>query len=138
MKQRIQFLLLCFFGQIATVRAGDVVLIGNANVPKMDVETVQKIYTGKFITVNGVNVTPVSLKAGSPLRNAFLATFLNQDEEKYTGYWTVRRYVGKGTPPLELNSSEEIIQFVSSTAGALGYIDETDLKENMNVVARKK
>lgn len=114
------------------------VLIGNANVPKMDVETVQKIYTGKFITVDGVNVTPVSLKAGSPLRNTFLATFLNQDEEKYTGYWTVRRYVGKGTPPLELNSSEDMIHFVNTTAGALGYIDETDLRENMNVVARKK
>jgi hypothetical protein len=138
MKQRIQFLGLCFLCFGANVKAGDVIVIGNANVPKMDVETVQKIYTGKFITVNGINVTPVSLKAGSTLRNVFLATFLNQDEEKYTGYWTVRRYVGKGTPPLELNDSEEMIHFINTTAGALGYIDETDLKENMNVVARKK
>lgn len=138
MKQKIQFLWLCFLCLSANVRAGDVVIIGNANVPKMDVETVQKIYTGKFITVNGVSVTPTSLKAGSPLRNTFLDTFLNQDEEKYTGYWTVRRYVGKGTPPLEFNNSEELIQFVNSNAGALGYIDETDLTAEMNVVARKK
>lgn len=138
MKQKIRFLLLCFLCLNANVRAGDVIIIGNVNVPKMDVETVQKIYTGKFITVNGVAVTPASLKSGSLLRNTFLNTFLNQDEEKYTGYWTVRRYVGKGTPPLEFDSSEEIIQFVNSTAGALGYIDETDLKKDMNVVARKK
>lgn len=138
MKQKIQFLLLCFLCLSSNVRAGDIIVIGNANVPKMDIETVQKIYTGKFITLDGISVTPVSLKTGSPLRNAFLSTFLNQDEEKYTGYWTVRRYVGKGTPPLEFNSSQEIIEFISATAGALGYIDEADLKENMNVVARKK
>ena len=135
---KLKFLLLCFLFFSANVRAGEVIVIGNANVPKMDVETVQKIYTGKFITVNGVNVTPVALKAGTPLRNAFLGNFLNQDEEKYTAYWTVRRYVGKGTPPLEFNNTDEMIKFIESTAGALGYIDEIDVKENMNVVARKK
>jgi ABC-type phosphate transport system substrate-binding protein len=82
-------------------------------------------------------VKPVNAKLGSNERNRFLENVMNQDEEKYTGYWTVRRYIGKGTPPNELNSAAEIIDYVKSTAGAIGYIDATELKTEMNVLNRK-
>jgi len=119
------------------VQAGDIVVIGNSNVPKMDVQTVQKVYTGRFVSVDGVSISPVSAKSGTLIRNRFLQDFMNQDEEKYTGYWTVRRYVGKGTPPNELGSPEEVINYVQSTPGGVGYIDEAELKAGMNVVTRK-
>lgn len=121
----------------AQAHAGEIVVIGNANVPKMDAATVQKIYTGKFIAVSGVNVSPVGLKPGMAVRNRFLQDFLNQDEEKYTGYWTVRRYIGKGAPPAELASATEVISHVQATPGAVGYIDEAELKPGLNVIARK-
>lgn len=122
---------------ISRVHAGDIVIIGNSNVPKIDITTVQKIYTGKVISVSDINVTPIAVKTGTPTRNRFLQDFMNQDEEKYTGYWTVRRYVGKGTPPNELDSAEAVINFVQSTPGAVGYIDEAELKTGLNVVSKK-
>jgi hypothetical protein len=118
-------------------QAGEIVVIGNNNVPKMDVVTVQKIYTGKFISVSGVSVTPVGNKPGSTVRNRFLQDFLNQDEEKYSAYWTVRRYIGKGVPPAEFASVAEVISYVQSTPGAIGYIDEAELKQGINVIARR-
>lgn len=117
--------------------AGEIVVIGNSNVPKMDVATIQKIYTGKFISVSGVNVTPVAAKPGTTARNRFLHEFINQDEEKYAAYWTVRRYIGKGAPPTELASSADVINYVQSTPGAVGYIDEAELKQGVNVIARR-
>ena len=117
--------------------AGEIVVIGNSNVPKMDTATIQKVYTGKFISVAGVNVTPVGVKPGSAVRNRFLQEYLNQDEEKYTAYWTVRRYIGKGAPPAELASGADVISYVQSTPGAVGYIDEAELKPGMNVIARR-
>lgn len=117
--------------------AGEVVVIGNGNVPKIDVVAVQKIYTGKFISVAGVSVTPVGIKPGMATRNQFLQEFLQQDEEKYTAYWTVRRYIGKGAPPAELASIAEVINYVMTTPGAVGYIDAAELKQGMNVIARK-
>lgn len=117
--------------------AGDVVVIGNSNVPKMDSGTVLKIYTGKFISVAGVSVTPVALKQGLALRSRFLQDYLGQDDEKYDAYWTVRRYIGKGTPPAEMATSADIINYVQSTPGGIGYIDAADLKPGINVVARK-
>jgi ABC-type phosphate transport system substrate-binding protein len=118
--------------------AGEIVVIGNSNVPKMDSVTIQKVYTGKVISVSGINITPVGVKTGTATRNTFLQGFLNQDEEKYTAYWTVRRYIGKGAPPAELASDADVIKYVQSTPGAVGYIDEADLKPGMNVIARSK
>jgi ABC-type phosphate transport system substrate-binding protein len=137
MKTTLKVVSLAVSLAFAPVQAGDIVVIGNSNVPKMDAVTVQKIYTGKFISVAGVNVTPVGVKPGAAARNRFLQEFLNQDEEKYTAYWTVRRYIGKGAPPAELTSTAEVINFVQSTPGAVGYIDEAELKQGMNVIARR-
>ena len=137
MKTTIIVVLLAVSLTFATAHAGDIVVIGNSNVPKMDAVTIQKVYTGKFITVSGVNVKPVGVKPGTTARNRFLKEFLNQDEEKFTAYWTVRRYIGKGTPPSDLASAAAVISYVQSTPGAVGYIEEADLKPGMNVIARR-
>lgn len=133
----IKALLLATLLLAAPTHAGNIVVIGNGNVPKLDADTVQKIYTGRFVSVGGVNIRPVGPKPGVGTRDRFLQEFLKQDEEKYTAYWTVRRYIGKGAPPAELAGAAEIIQYVQSTPGAVGYIDEADLRQGINVIARK-
>jgi ABC-type phosphate transport system substrate-binding protein len=115
--------------------AGDVVVIGNANLGKLDVATVQKIFTGKQIKVDGIDVTAVNVKSG-PLREQFLQTFLQQTDAKYTAYWAIRLFVGKGAPPPELSSPAEVVKFVQSTPGAIGYVDESDLVDSVRVLAR--
>ncbi|MDD5216446.1 MAG: hypothetical protein PHQ03_13060 [Methylococcales bacterium] len=137
-RNKIHFLWLMFLTNMVNVAAAEVVIVGNRNVSKIDTATVQKIYTGKFISVDGVTITPVSFKAGTTQRDEFLKIFMNQDEEKYTAYWTVRRYVGKGTPPNELESAAEVIKFIQSTPGAVGYIDETEVKDGIHVLLRGK
>jgi hypothetical protein len=136
MKKLFVLFSLAFFFVPASY-AGNIVVIGNDSVPKMDMATIQKVFTGKVISVAGVNVTAVNAKAGMSSRNSFLQEFLKQDEEKYVAYWTVRRYIGKGAPPLELKSDEDIISYVQANPGAVAYIDENKLKPGMNVIARK-
>jgi hypothetical protein len=46
--------------------------------------------------VDGVPVTAVNANAGSETRNHFLHAFLNQDEDRYTAYCTVRPCIGEG------------------------------------------
>jgi hypothetical protein len=121
-------------------QAGEIIVIGNNNVPKMDAATVSKVYTGKYISVAGVSVSPIGLKPGNSTRNRFLQDFLHQDEEKYDAYWTVRRYIGKGTPPPEMATTAELISYVQATPGAIGYLDAADVKHgiSVNVVAKVK
>ena len=110
------------------------VLIGNANVPRLDAPTVQRLYTGRTVEVGGTPVVVVNAAPGSRARERFLALVMQQDEEKYVGYWTVRKHIGKGTPPRELKSAADIIEFVQSTPGAVGYVLNADLKTGLNVV----
>lgn len=133
MQYKLVALILLFITHTAC--AGDIVVIGHAGLGKMDSATIQKIFMGKTIEVGSIYVTAVNLKP-SALRQRFLQTFLKQDDDKYTAYWMVRRYVGKGLPPRELTTAAEVIAFVQSTAGAIGYIDENDLKSGLNVIAR--
>lgn len=129
--------MLVLLGRIGGAHAGEIVVIGNANLTKVDRKAIAKIYTGKMQAVDGIAI--VAVNAGQAhLRERFLQTFLNQDNEKYVAYWTVRRYTGQGAPPRELGSAEEMIAFVRSTPGAIGYVDEADLQPGVNVLARKK
>ena len=132
-KLKLIFALLAF--SLCEAHAQNVIVIGHAGLSKLNSTTVQRIFTGKAIEVDGVLVTAINLKSGA-LRNRFLQRFLNQDDDKYTAYWTVRRFIGKGIPPKELSSTAEVIDFVQNTPGAIGYIDEDELKPGLNVVSR--
>lgn len=99
--------------------------------------TIQKLFTGKIVKLEGKNITVVNAAPGNAIRSRFLEAYLNQDEEKYIAYWTVRKFIGKGLPPPELDTSAAIINFVQSTPGAIGYIDVADLKAGVNVLSRK-
>lgn len=114
-----------------------IVIVAHPNVHKLDQPTVQRVFTGKVIEVGGVTVSPVNLRVGQPLRSRFLSDYLQQTDDAYVAYWTVRRYVGKGVPPREFATVAEVISYVQSTPGAVAYLDEVDVPPSMNVVLRK-
>ncbi|MDE2368859.1 MAG: hypothetical protein KGN16_07785 [Burkholderiales bacterium] len=130
-------LCLCLFALGSQAQDKDaVVLIANPSVPHLDLATVQRLYTGRAVEVGGNAVVVVNAAPGSPLRERFMATVLKQSDEQYIAYWTVRKHIGKGTPPVELKSSAEIIAFVLGMPGGVGYIAASDLRPGMNVVLR--
>ncbi|MDH4391746.1 MAG: hypothetical protein QE285_10045 [Aquabacterium sp.] len=107
----------------AQTQADGLLVIGHASVPRVDAATVARLYTGRAIEAGPVTVTVCNLAVGHPLRSRFLAVCLQTDEERYRAYWTVRRHVGKGAPPRELASVAEMIDIVTRTPGAVGYLD---------------
>lgn len=115
---------------------GGVVVIGHSGLERIDPTTVQRIYTGRVVELGGVSVKPINVSAGSPTRQRFLHVFLNQDDENYIAYWTVRRYIGKGVPPKEVADTSEVIRYVQSTPGAIGYIDESSVTPGLNILLR--
>lgn len=106
---------------------GKIVVVGSQNVAPLDTIAVKRIYTGRVIEVNGVTVYPVNIKASHPNRERFLKKYLKQNSDEYEAYWTVRRFIGKGTPPIELNSEKEIIEYIRSNSGAIGYLNQDNM-----------
>ncbi len=138
MKRRALTVLLALlpWARHGRAQAGGIVVIGHPGLDRLDVATLQRIFTGRVVEVGGVTVNPVNVSQGNPVRSRFLAAFLNQDEEKYLAYWTVRRYIGKGVPPREFATASEVIRFVQSTPGGIGYVDESSLPAGANVLVR--
>ncbi|AGX86804.1 hypothetical protein [Candidatus Symbiobacter mobilis] len=136
--RHVCLLLWCLaLGFSPSAMAAGIVVIGHSDVPKMDAHTITKLYTGRFVAVAGIPIIPVATRPGTPERMQFLQQFLQQDEDKYTAYWTVRRYIGKGIPPTTLGSTAEVLRFVQSTPGAIGYVFEHDAPAGIRIVARQ-
>lgn len=113
-----------------------VVLIGHPSMPRIDVSTAQRLYTGRALEVNGAAVTVVNAVPQAKARERFMASVMNQDDDKYVAYWTVRKHIGKGTPPREFKTAAEMIEYVQSTPGAIGYVIEADLRPGLNIVLK--
>jgi ABC-type phosphate transport system substrate-binding protein len=121
---------------VGSAHAADgVVVIANQNVANVDPATLQKIYTGRIVELNGVAVTAINASSPS-LRGRFLDSYLHEDNNAYVAYWIKRKYAGLGAAPRELSSSSEIINYVKRTPGAIGYIDESELEPGVNVLMR--
>ena len=116
--------------------ADGVVVIGHPSLRRLDPGTVERIYTGKQVQVDDIFVTAVNADIGSGVRERFLMHYLKQDEGRYTGYWRVRRSIGQGKPPKELTKSIDVINFVNSTPGGIGYIKEEELQPGLNVLLK--
>lgn len=114
----------------------EIIVIANANVPKMDTKTIAKIFTGKTVIVNNISVTPFNFDNHS-IRNDFLQKFLGMSEEEYVAYWTVRQYIGKGVEPQKLSPAQAMITHVKNTPGAIGYIQAQDFQEQLNILDKK-
>ena len=104
-------------------------VVANADTPAMSEKILQKIYLGKVVEVDGHRITPVNLAKGNALRKKFMEQVLAQDDEKFIAYWTVRRYIGKGSPPREFGSVEKQLEFLRNTPGAVGYLDDSSKLE---------
>lgn len=137
--QRKAFFRIVLAGALAVAlpsRANDGVVVIAHSPMKLDAEGVRRVFTGRLIELDGQPVRPVNLAPGEPVRRRFLAGVVQQSEEDYLAYWTVRRYIGKGVPPRDLATQAEVIDYVLRTPGGIGYIDAAALRPGLNVVLR--
>ena len=125
---------LVFFVQ--SVQAG-VAIITHPGVKEIGLSKskLAKIYLGKFKKFsNGQRIKPVDLPKNSKEHKKFYRTVIKKSESQMNRYWSKIKYTGKGKPPKVLNSSREVLQWVASNEGAIGYIDGKYLNKSVKVV----
>jgi ABC-type phosphate transport system substrate-binding protein len=113
------------------------VVIGNLPLRSLDAEALKRIFTGRTIEIDGQPLRPLNLSPGNPVRRRFLSVVLQQNDDDYVAYWTVRRYIGQGVPPREMSSAAEVIEQVRRTPGTVGYIDASELTPDVRVLLRR-
>lgn len=74
---------------------------------------------------NGRVVTPVDLSEKSTARAAFSKELLGKEVAWVKSYWQKMIFSGRATPPVELTSDAEVLDFVRGNQDAIGYVSET-------------
>lgn len=74
---------------------------------------------------DGTPAFPVDLPADDPTREAFTAAIHGKSSKAIRAYWQQQIFSGRQVPPPERDSDEQVLAFVRTTVGAVGYVRPT-------------
>lgn len=72
--------------------------------------------------INGTPVLPVDQVASSQVRIEFSSAVHDRDVNAVKSYWQRQIFSGRGVPPPEKATDDEVLVFVSANPGAVGYV----------------
>jgi len=130
MKNKIVIcLILATIGAIVFMSAGiaaaqGVIVIANPKVPvgSLTGDEVKDIFLAKKTQWdNGQKINFVTLKDCDTHR-AFLKQYLQKSSSQFERYFRTLVFTGKGSIPKAFDTEEQLVGFVSSTDGAIGYV----------------
>ncbi|MGH7717722.1 MAG: substrate-binding domain-containing protein [Gemmatimonadaceae bacterium] len=102
-----------------------VVIVNNASISTESLtrDEVSKMFLKKVPRwENGTTVAPVDLASGSPTRDVFSQAFFYKSTAAIKAYWQNQIFAGRQVPPPERDSEQQVVDFVRTTPGAIGYV----------------
>ena len=114
--------------------AGVTVIVNTGNANAIDQDEIKKIYLGKSKSfADGVKVNSVN-QNGNSIADEFNDKVVGKSSSQLNAYWSKLVFTGKGTPPEKLDYDQAVIDFVSSNADAIGYIDSSKVNDAVKVI----
>ena len=107
--------------------AGFKVVVNSAStMTEIDVENLSRIYLKVTASwPDGSEAVPVDMAPETELRKGFSKAVHGRKVAAIKSYWQRQIFSGKGIPPMEFNSEEDVLFFVSVTPGAVGYVSNS-------------
>jgi ABC-type phosphate transport system substrate-binding protein len=107
----------------AQTRAAGYVVIANPNLTGTQISQahMREIFLGAVTRVGGTSVQPVVARSGDA-HKLFVAGCLGKTESGLQNYFRTLVFTGKGSPPRSFATAAEIVKYVASTEGAIGYV----------------
>ncbi len=119
-----------------------VAVIAHKSVP---VDTIKRSELLDFYTadikkwINGDQVIVNDLKPKGEVKKIFYK-FLGKTPSRMKSIWLKNMLSGEGDPPEALKSEEEMLQKIAATPGAIGFVSQTKVDNNVKtlIVIKKK
>ena len=130
-------LLLLAVQQPAAAQQGFVVIVHPSNsVSSLSGDELARIFLKKTAKwENGSRVEPVDLAASSAVRARFSQAVHGKGTSAISAHWQKMIFSGRDVPPAELGTAAEVIAFVASHRGGIGYVAEgTALGEGVKAI----
>lgn len=107
--------------------AQEFTVIVNASNPVSSLprDDVAKLFLKKTVMwQSGKAVSPVELPATAKAREEFARVVLNKSIAQVKSYWQQQIFSGRDVPPPEKSSENDVVAFVRSNPGAIGYVSK--------------
>ena len=132
-----KFILICLLIFFSGNVNADLVIIAHPDYEggELDEEIIRKLFLGELKTYpSGHTALPANHAVGSPDRKAFFEYVLGMGETRHKRYWSRKVSVGKKGAPVELNSYEEVLEWVASNPLGISYIDKSIADESVKAL----
>ena len=124
------------FALVAGAAHADVLIIANKDVKDTAITKadLKEIFLGKKVQwKDNTKIRFAILKESDP-HKTFLRTYINKSTQQYSNYWRKMVFTGKGRIPKSFATSSEMMKYVSSTNGAIGYVGSSTKPANVNTI----
>ena len=107
----------------ATAQSYRVVVHASNPTTSLSREALARVYLKKQTTWKaGSQVAVVDQSPKSPVRAQFSMQVLGRDVPTMKNYWQQSLFSGRGVPPIEQPSDEQVLSFVAQNQNAIGYV----------------
>ncbi|MBF0351461.1 MAG: phosphate ABC transporter substrate-binding protein [SAR324 cluster bacterium] len=132
-KIRIILMTLLYVGLVSIAYADFVVIVNPANaVNSLTVDEVKNIVLGK--QKRYANGNSAEALDNASLKELFYKQVTEKNLKQVRAYWARLIFTGKGKPPLEVESDEEVKKWIISNKDGFGYIDSKLVDDSVKVV----
>lgn len=112
-----------------------VIIVHPSNAAALERSDVARIYLGKSKKFpGGGQAIPLNHKEGSATKSTFDSQVLKKSSSQLKAYWSKLVFTGKGSPPKEISSEEEILQLVASNPNFIGYVDASKVNDSVKAI----
>lgn len=94
-------------------------------IQKLSKHEVINIYMGRFSVVGNSKVSPIDLPSGQEERVQFYRLLVNKSTAEMNAYWSRLIFSGKTEPPLQVQSTQQLVRMLKEDKNALGYLDSS-------------
>jgi ABC-type phosphate transport system substrate-binding protein len=125
MKKIILFITTVYFilGSLNAQTGVKIIVNTNSTLSSISKSELSNVFLKKVSEFNnGTPAKPVDQSANAPARTTFSSTYLGKPVSAVKNYWNQQLFSGAGIPPEEKPSDADVISFIKSTPGGIGYV----------------
>ena len=107
-----------------------VVIVNDANsVSQVSAGELSRMFMKKLNRwESGLDVVPVDLPESAAAREAFSAAVHGKSVSAVHAFWQQQIFSGRGVPPVEKRSDDDVIAYVKEHPGAVGYVSAAAIR----------
>ena len=116
-----------------------VIVNARSGVAVMSHNEVVNIFFGRYRQFfNGLEAKPVDLLDSHPDRARFYTGLVGKDLAEINAYWSRQLFSGRMTAPPRLRTSDEVVKWVVSNPGGIGFVELSQADARVHVVFELK